>query len=126
MNIHKSEEWLNHITLACGALGAFIGILRGNSLAFLGGAVMINIGLAYRAAYLLPKAQKVQIVVRNKQNLEDALMSSGLVEAVDDLHQCWPVEMGGVNNAITHEVATIHVVKCAEKLVEIWKDGRRA
>lgn len=121
MNIHKCEEWLNHITLACGALGAFIGILRSNSLAFLGGAVMINIGLAYRAAYLLPK---VQIVVRYKQNLEDTLRSSGLVKAVDDLHQCWPVEMGGVNNSITRAVATVHVVKCAEKLVEIWKDGR--
>lgn len=84
---------------------------------------MINIGLAYRVAYLLPK---VRIVVRNKQNLEDALMSSGLAKAVDDLHQCWPVEMGGVNNAITHEVATIHVVKCAEKLVGIWKDGRKS
>lgn len=123
MNIRKFEEWLNHSTIACGALGAFIGVLRGNDLAFLGGAVMINIGLAYRAAYLLPT---VRIVTRNERNLEDALMSSGLVEALDDLHQCWPVEMGGVNNAITHEVATIHVVKCAEKLVEIWKDGRKS
>ena len=121
MNIRKREEWLYYITLACGALSAFFGILRGNDLAFLSGSVMINIGLAYHAAYVQPK---VQIVVRNKRNLEDALRSSGLVEAVDDLHQCLPVEMGGVNNAITHAVATAHVVKCAEKLVEIWKDGR--
>ena len=123
MNIRKFEEWLNYSTIACGVWGAFIGILRGNDLAFLGGAVMINIGLAYRAAYLLPT---VRIVTRNKRDFEDALMSSGLVKAVDDLHQCCPVEMGGVNNALTHEVATIHVVKCAEKLVGIWKDGRKS